>query len=151
MLGQSRVSAGDPAGGRGAAEAALAVDPDCEWAHRVRSVALGLAGCHAEAVLSAREAVRLAPHHADGYQRLAQALLHVPGGADEARWAAGRAAALAPHDPGAHVAVGLAAAAAGRRRDERAAYLRALALDPQHATALNNLAAMDTERGRLAE
>lgn len=151
MLGQSRVSAGDETGGRRAAEAALAVDPGCEWAHRVRSVALGLAGCHAEAVASAREAVRLAPHHPDGHQRLAHALLRMPGGAGEARRAAERAAALAPHDPGTHVAIGLAAAAEGRRGDERAAYLRALALDPLHATALNNLAAMDTERGRLGQ
>jgi tetratricopeptide (TPR) repeat protein len=149
MLGQSRLNLGEPDAGCRAAEAALAMAPDHEWAHRVHSVALGMTGRHDRAVAAAREAVRLAPDHPDGHQRLAHALLHLPGRAAEAGAAAERAVELAPHDPDAHVAVGLAAGRQGQRRPERDAYLRALALDPGHATALNNLAAIDTERGRL--
>ena len=53
----------------------------------------------------------------------------------EARRAAEEAARLAPYDDDAHFAVGLTSK---RRRAKRAAYHRALALNPAHASAANN-------------
>jgi tetratricopeptide (TPR) repeat protein len=150
LLGQSQLHLDQRAAARRTAEAALRCAPDDEWAHRIHSVALGQLGRHLDAIAAAEEAVRLAPHTADTHQRLANALLLVPGRADEARAAAERAVALAPHAPAAHVAVGLAAGRQGRAREEREAYLRALQLDPTYSTALSNLAALDADRGRLA-
>ena len=48
-----------------------------------------------------------------------------------------------------YVLLGLTADKHKRRDEERAAYLKALELDPNHAAAMNNLAAMDLNRGRL--
>lgn len=149
LLAQSQLNLGRAAEACATAEAALRLAPAAEWPHRIHSVALGSLGRHPEAVAAARRAVRLAPHVADTHQRLANALVRMPGCAAEAWAEADRAVALDPHSASAYVAVGLAAGTQGCRRQEREAYLRALELDPTHATALNNLAAIDVERGRL--
>ena len=152
LLGQSHLALRERVAGCRAAEAALRIAPDSEWAHRLHSLALTQLGRHGEAVAAAREAVRLAPWLAETHRHLAGALIEVPGpfAADEARAAAEHALQLAPHAAASHVTVGVAAGRQGRRRDERDAYRRALELDPTNATALNNLAAVDVGRGRLA-
>jgi Tfp pilus assembly protein PilF len=149
LLAQCRLQLRDDDEARRAAESALAVAPDDEWAHRLRSLALQRLGRHHEATVAAWEAVRLAPQVADTHARYAAALLQLGAPPDEARAAADRAVALAPHSPGAHVVQGVAAGRQGRVVEERDAYRRALELDPTDATALSNLAAVDANRGRL--
>lgn len=149
LLAQCQLQLGDDHAARRAIESALAVAPDDEWAHRLHSLALQRLGMHREAVAAAWEAVRLAPQIADTHSRYAAALLQLGGPPDVARAAADRAVELAPHSPGAHVVQGVAAGCQGRVAEERDAYRRALALDPTHATALSNLAAIDANRGRL--
>lgn len=149
LLAQCLLHLGDDEEARRAAESALTVAPDSEWAHRLRSLVLQRQGRHQEAVAAAWEAVRLAPQLADTHSRYAAALIQLDGPPDEARAAADRAVMLAPHSPGAHVVQGVAAGRQGRVIEERDAYRRALELDPTHATALSNLAALDANRGRL--
>ena len=149
LLAQCRLHLRDDSGARRAAESALAVAPESEWAHRLHSLALQRLGRHSEAVAAAWEAVRIAPQIADTHSRYAAALLQLGGPPDQARAAADRAVELAPHSAGAHVVQGVAAGNQGRTTEERDAYRRALELDPTDATALSNLAAIDANRGRL--
>ncbi len=149
LLAQCRLHLDDDVEAGRAADAALAVAPDNEWAHRLRSLAVQRQGRTREAVLAAWEAVRLAPHVADVHARYANALIADNAPPDMARAAADHAVALAPHAASAHVVQGVAAGRQGRRVEERDAYRRALELEPSHATALSNLAALDADRGRL--
>jgi len=131
-----------------AASAAARLTPQDEWPHRLRSCALRELGRIREAVAAAREAVRLAPDAWEPHVELATALLATRWQKRQAYPVAKRAVELAPEEANAHVALGVACSARGRRREERAAYLRALELDPGHVLALNNLAATDVDRGR---
>jgi tetratricopeptide (TPR) repeat protein len=69
--------------------------------------------------------------------------------ASRALVAARHAVSLGPDEPDAHVAVGDAAAGMGRTGESIAAYRRALSLRPGDAVALNNLSAVQLNRGRL--
>ncbi|KWX03015.1 hypothetical protein LI90_4065 [Carbonactinospora thermoautotrophica] len=133
-----------------AAERALTIDPASDWAHRLRSIALTELGRHQEAVYSAREAVRLAPKDWRAYVALASALNGLPEHRREALNWARRAVRLAPDQPDTHFTVGLVAAELGEDDLADRSFREALALRPDHAAAINNLALLDLRRGRMA-
>jgi tetratricopeptide (TPR) repeat protein len=120
--------------------AAISESPQNDWPHRIASLSLSNLGRDHEAQEMARSAVRLAPHVSDCHRVLAEALAH--GGSDlgEARLAADQAVILAPLDADAHLAVASVAEAGTRIEDAVAATRRALAIDPNHAYAQNELA-----------
>lgn len=149
LLARARLGLNDDVGAEAAAEAAIAADPNNEWAFRISSVALQRMDQPYAAVRMARSAVQLAPHLADGHARVALALASARIELDEARRAAERAVALAPHLIDAYLAVGAVALADRRRADARAAYEHALAIDPTSATAHNELARVQLHRRRL--
>lgn len=149
LLAQCELGLDNPEAARQAAAAALGTAPDDEWAHRLHALALSRLGRHDDAIRAATESVRLAPELSSSHWVLGQSLLNSSGRAKEAYPVAQRVVALDPHDPDGWVLLGLAADKLKRRDEERAAYLKALELDPNHAAALNNLAAMDLNRGRL--
>lgn len=111
------------------------------------------AGNHRLAVETARRAVALHPHSWATHYTLGHALLDAPGlyysGASEAIDAAER---LAPASADVQNLRGMYLTNLGDRRGARAAYRRALQLDPHSSLALNNLASLDVRRrpGRSA-
>jgi Flp pilus assembly protein TadD len=123
-----------------AAKHALALTPEAAWPHRLASVALARQGMHEEAEWHAREAVRLDPHGWRSHVQLARALTQARRHLVDARAAADRALELAPHEVEAHMAAGAVASVQGRGADAEASFRQALAIDPQHAGAHNDLA-----------
>jgi tetratricopeptide (TPR) repeat protein len=112
-----------------------------EQAHRLRAIALHRLDRHFQAVAAAEEAVRLAPNGWQAQHTLALAKVGMSWDSTVVR-AAERAVELAPNEPSTHVIRGLVAQKRGETSVARAAYKRALALDPHHAMALNNLATL---------
>lgn len=111
-------------------------------------------------IAAATEAVRLAPWDPDTHTQLATALAwrghggrvfgyQLPGDLTTAENHAQRAIALSAGSVDAQFAAALVAAAAGRYRLARRRYRQVLRMDPQHAAAINNLAAVDLHRLRL--
>lgn len=149
LLARCELQLENPVEARRVIASALAHAPEYEWAHRLHALALSQLGRHDEAVCAATEAVRLAPQLSASHQVLGQVLVGSPTRGKEAYPVARRAIELDPHDPDGYVLLGLAADKHQRRDEESAAYRKALELDPDHAAALNNLAAMDINRGRL--
>ncbi|MBR7825048.1 tetratricopeptide repeat protein [Actinospica sp. MGRD01-02] len=131
------------------ARAAVAADPGAEYGFRILSMALRRIKHHREAADAAAEAVRLAPHEWRAFSALAQSLYRVNRG--RALAAAEEARRLAPQNAEPHYLCGALLATLGYRQDEaRAAYLRALEIDPQHLPSLNGLALLDERRWRFA-
>jgi tetratricopeptide (TPR) repeat protein len=130
------------------ARAAVAADPGSEHGFRILSGALRRVKNHREAAAAAEEAVRLAPQQWQGYVMLAQALYRVSHRRSLA--AAEEARRLAPEIAETHYLCGVALRALHRGEEARAAYLRALEIDPQHMQSLNGLALLDQGRWRLS-
>lgn len=135
-------------GAERAAEAAIRADPSWEAPFRIRSIALTRLRRFDEALEMARGAVRLAPGLWQTHSQLATALVN-RGMLKEADQSARRAVELAPAESDAHLTVAIVADARMRRRQERQELRKALELDPDNAMALNGLAALDLQRGRL--
>ena len=149
ILSMCELALDRPALARKAAVAVIASDPEDQWAHWLHAMALTALGRHYEAVAAGTEAVRITPELALAHRALTRALLEHPRRAKEAYPVAQRAVTLDPHDAVSFVMLGIAAGMHNRKEEERAAYLKALELDPGNAIALNNVAAMDLDRGRL--
>jgi tetratricopeptide (TPR) repeat protein len=133
-----------------AADHAVAAAPASEWAHRLRSIALGKLRLPLQAVAAARHAVELAPYAWQPYVIMVDALL-ASGGSEarrEAYQAALHAQRLAPHEPEVHNSRGRVFQAISDPGAARRAYQEALRLDPQNPTAHNNLAIVELRRGR---
>lgn len=133
-----------------AASQALVSNPDSEWAHRLHSLAQHKLGRHNEAVESAREAIRLAPHQWQQYVVLVTAMIplldqHLA----EASWAADRAVELAPLHAETHLTRGVLAGATGNLPGAERNYREALRLDPENAAARNNLATIELRGNNL--
>ncbi|WP_323101797.1 tetratricopeptide repeat protein [Intrasporangium sp. YIM S08009] len=135
---------------RQTAARAVRAQPDEPMNHILMSGLHASAGDMASALQAADEAVRLAPQHWQSYFARADVLRH--GTTSECQRAlsdAVQAVKLAPQSADMHNLVGLCLGRLGRPEQQRKAYLQALRLDPNHAPAQNNLAALDMEQGRL--
>lgn len=134
----------------GAVRSALALDPEHAGAHHVLVDVLCDRKDGPGAVTAAESGLRLAPHDFTSHYQHARALLSLrrPRVRD-AYDAALRAVEAAPHSPDAHNLVGLCLDALGNHEGAQAAFRNAMALDPQHTLAQNNLAASEMDRGRL--
>lgn len=157
LLGLCELELGAQGAALRAANQAIAVAPEFDWAHRLRALALKRQGDYDDARLAAEEAVRLDPNDYSNHHTLAAVLLALaerapmmaPREMMAARAAALRAVELAPHEPSAHIIAGLTAGALQLTDAEQASYHEALRLDPDNAIAMNNLAAMDMQSFRL--
>jgi len=152
QLAAALLEAGRPEESLDAARRAAMLDSRRDRPHRLASLALGELGRHPEAVLAAREAVRLAPQDWRCHVTLAEAL--VGAGAarvaepEEAVLAAREAVRLAPDQPRAYEALGDAALLARRLGEAEHAYRTVLRLDPQAEDARANLATVHRLRRR---
>lgn len=149
LLAQAHLGRRDPEAALEAADRAVAVAPESSWAHRLRSIALGVQGDHEGAVAAALDAIKFAPDDWQGYACLARLLSQIKARRGEAVSAGEYAVALAPHESDAHLAHGIAAAANGKRKEAEAAFHRALTIDPQNGDAHNELARLKLRKGRL--
>ncbi len=132
-----------------AAQAAIECDPDSEWAHRIMSIAHRRRGDYRKAVRTGREAVRLAPDMPYPHAVLGQALSMRLWTWREGSREIARALELAPHDTAVLRCAG--DAAVSRRRPTLAVryYREVLAIDPQDAETVNNLARAQGRRFRF--
>lgn len=123
------------------ARTAVAADPASEHSQRILASALNAAGNHWAATAAAREAVRLAPNVWMCHWLLADCLRHSdPRAALESVI---QARTLAPYEADVHVLYGVVVKQLGRTEEARRAYLHALSINPNQATAHNNLAVLD--------
>jgi Flp pilus assembly protein TadD len=130
------------------ARTACRLSPDQASSWLILSQCHRAVGDRREAIEAAQECVRLGPHDWTTHYTLAHAHLMSPvaPGARSALDAVAEAVRLAPANPEIHNMRGMALARAGRTDEARAAYERALELDPHHTHALNNLGALDARR-----
>jgi thioredoxin-like negative regulator of GroEL len=140
LLAQAQLGRGRPDSALSSAETAAGLDPDDDWPHRLRSIALLHSGRAGEAVEAASRALSIDSGSWQSHACLADAFAVAKPKRGGAVKAALRAVAIAPEEPDAHFALGGAAAAAGRRDQAAKAFRRVLSLDPQHAAAHNELA-----------
>lgn len=135
-----------------AAGTALSLAPDDEWPHRLTSIALERLGRHEESLAMARAATRVAPYAWRAFVRLAHAAVRSGGrsGRNEALAAARQAVMLAPHEAEPHLALGAVARARKRYKEAESAFRTALAIDPQHSAAHNELARLHLRKSRFA-
>ncbi|MCP3421074.1 tetratricopeptide repeat protein [Nocardioides pinisoli] len=133
-----------------AVRSALALDQENASAHQVLVDVLCDRRDGPAAVAAAERARALAPHDFTSHYQHARALLCLrrPRVRD-AYESALRAVDLAPHSPDAHNLVGLCLDGLGHHDQAQTAFRNALAIDPVHTLAQNNLAATEMDRGRL--
>jgi tetratricopeptide (TPR) repeat protein len=124
------------------ADAAIAADPDSEWAYRLRSMALRKLGRPVESVPAAQRAVALDPQWWGGHRALALALV-AGGRIPEAYRAARRVRALAPQRPETFYLFTDVYEAAGEVGAARREYLAGLAVAPADPWLLGGLAYLD--------
>ena len=148
LLAQAQIGREDFKAALEAADRAVAVAPESDWAHRVRSIARAETGDHRGAVAAGYEAIKLDPEEWLGYLTVSLALAHVEDRRDEAISIGEHAVRLAPNESDAHVTLADAFAADGKRKEAEAEYRRALALDPSNSAAHNNLAAVKMRKSR---
>lgn len=106
------------------------------------------AGKDAEAVQRLRDAVSMRPDHPALHVELAGALMSL-GRLDEAASSAGTATDLAPGDIGTWMTLGMIRYAQSDRTAAQEAFSRAVACDPRHPQACNNLGLVLLEQGKL--
>lgn len=122
-----------------AAGRAVALAPSDDRAYRLASLAQLRLGNVSAALTAAREACKAAPDSWRAHLSRALAELATPGHADEAEQAATTARRLAPNEPDAHFISGRVSYAQENWKAARAHHERALALNPAHSGALNEL------------
>jgi Flp pilus assembly protein TadD len=130
------------------ARTAVAADPGSEHGHRILANAYNSAGDRRAATREAQEALRLAPEEWRCHWLLAECLRHSDPRAALAP--AQKARELAPQEADVHVLYGVVVKQLGRTDEARAAYLHALSINPNLATAHNNIAVLDRANGRWA-
>jgi tetratricopeptide (TPR) repeat protein len=133
----------------GAARRMLTVSPEDPYGFRLATLVLLDVGWVDEAIGLASRAVVLDPLNAANHLALSRAWgqsTH-PDAVGHQLAAAREAVLLEPNSPDAQVQIGVALAAEADIDGARAAYLRALSLDPGNSAALNNLAVLDLQSG----
>lgn len=137
----------DDPGALDAALRAVSLAPDHEQGYRLASLACIKAGLDEQAVAHARKAAALAPHEWRAHHVLTRALTRPD---PQAAYAAGLVGVeLAPLEPAMHLVVGLAALKSGQTDRAEQAFRTVLRLEPDNATARNNLAVVDLRSGRF--
>ena len=133
-----------------AARRGLAAEPEHHQGHLVLADVLVAREDADGSMAVAHECLRLAPHAWTSHYALARALLVQRRPRVRDAYAASlRAVELAPDLAATHTLVGLCLEGLGDREAAERAYRNALAIDPQHATAQHQLAALHLTRGRL--
>jgi tetratricopeptide (TPR) repeat protein len=127
-----------------AARRAITFAPSDDWPYRLASIADRHLRNDMAALTAATEAVKLAPNHWRAYTCLAQAEL--ARGYDGAARAAARARELAPDEPDVHFVSGLISYARYDFQAARDHQERALALNPGHSGAVNELGRIELRR-----
>jgi tetratricopeptide (TPR) repeat protein len=125
-----------------AADAAIAADPESEWAFRLRSMALRKLGRPVESVPAAERAVALDPQWWGGHRALALALV-AAGRVPEAYRVAQRVRAIAPQRADTFYLFTDVYEAAGELVAARREYLAGLAVAPTEPWLLGGLAYLD--------
>lgn len=139
LLTLAHLGAGRNTDAAAAAERAIAAAPAQDWPYRLASIAQ-LRLDHAQAALrAAEEARRLAPQEWRCHLCIAQATLATRENFDQAAAAAAKARELAPGEPDVYLISGKVSLARGKRAEARGFQERALALDPEHVGAMNEL------------
>jgi len=132
------------------ARAACAAAPDLADAQIGLSTCLTRLDRLPEAIAAAERAVAIAPHSWVTHYHLAYVLLQGRRPRTQDAYEAGvRAVGMNPGSAEAHNIVGMALAELGDNVGARRAYQNALRIDPQLATAVNNLAALELSERRL--
>jgi tetratricopeptide (TPR) repeat protein len=147
LLAASHLRTGRYQEAAAAASNAITLGPFNDWPYRLASIAQRHLGKITEAISLATEACRLAPHEWRAYICLAEAELARKADLHAAKRAAATALRLAPHEPDAHFTVGRVSYARREWKAARAHQERALALDPAHSAALNELGRISLRRG----
>jgi tetratricopeptide (TPR) repeat protein len=133
-----------------AAEQAVTLAPEKEWAHRTLAIAYTRTERGDDAKREATMAVHLAPQHFRNYIVLVNALLLVSD-REGAREAAEKAIALNPTSVTPFIQMSAAAAAAEDWELAELASRNALSRDPESVVALNNLGASLMHQKRVKE
>jgi tetratricopeptide (TPR) repeat protein len=129
------------------ASRAVLLAPSDDWPYRLVSSAQRHLGNVSAALTAANEACKLAPNEWRAYVCLAQARLATEVDFDAAERAATNALRLAPDEPDVHFVAGNVSFAREKWKAARAHQERALALDPAHSGALNELGRIRLHRG----
>jgi Flp pilus assembly protein TadD len=151
LLTQTMLGTGRTSETRGMAMRAVSSNPESEHAHRLLAIASSESGLFHDAETAAREAVRLAPFMWQTHFTLGSVLRESSGHGTkmEALHSALRAVEIAPHESMIHNLVGICYASLGDKNTAAGAYAEAIRLDPNNALAMNNLAALQMNRGKL--
>jgi tetratricopeptide (TPR) repeat protein len=147
LLAAAHLGAGRHAETVAAARRASTLTPDEDWPHRLASIAQRHLGRAGAALGAANEACRLAPGEWRAYICLAQAQLAEGIDFVAAQRSAAFALRLAPDEPDAHFTAGQVCYAQERWAAAREYQARALALDPTHSGALNELGRISLRLG----
>jgi Flp pilus assembly protein TadD len=147
LLASAHLGAGHDQEAAAAADRAINLEPYDEWPYRLASLAQQRLGNVSAALTAAREACRLAAHEWRAHMCLAQAQLATGVDFLTAERAAAEALRLAPLEPDAHYTAGQVAYAQENWKAAKAYQERALALNPNHAGALNELGRIRFRRG----
>lgn len=142
LMATARLGEGDNAGALDAANRAIMLSPADGWPHRLASSALWSIGYYPESLRAALEARRLEPGLWQSHASVAQAAAS----ADDLKLAAGAAREvlrLAPQEPEAHYVAGRVSFALSDYDQAEVHQRRALAADPAHAGALNELGRLE--------
>ena len=126
-------------------ERLVAAHPNSGQAQRLRALVAGRAKLHDPAYAAAQAAVRIEPHSWAAHHVLVVTALN-KNLVRQAEHAAAESLRLAPNQPDAHYAVGLVAARRARWKKAGASYRQALAIDPDHALSLMQLAKLADNR-----
>lgn len=132
-----------------AAERAMGVDPQSEWAHRLRAhilLAIGEPWALKQALVSSSESIRLMPDSAMAWT-VHSRVLRASNQNGPAAEAAHRAIIVDPAYIGGHEAFGLAMFAMNRLDLAEQAFRHILEIDPVSASAINNLGRVYLKQG----
>lgn len=146
LLATAHLGTGQYREAEAAASRAVMLVPSDNWAYRLRSSAQLHLGNVTSAVTAANEACKLAPHDWRCHVCLAEAYLATEVEFNAAERAVATALRLAPDEADVHFAAGQVSFARSKWKAARAHQERALALNPAHSGAMNELGRIRVRR-----